>query len=72
MTFGNVTEYSWQPRDGARLLAMVISADGQAGNGIQVFDAATSILRPLESTATDYSALVWRDDRGSGRAQGEE
>ncbi len=62
MTFGNVTEYSWQPRDGARLLAMIISADGQAGNGIQVFDAGTSVLRPLESTATDYSALVWRDD----------
>ena len=62
MTFGNVTEYVWQPRDGARLLAMVISADGQAGNGIQVFDAAASILRPLESAAADYSALVWRDD----------
>jgi hypothetical protein len=62
MTFGNVTEYSWQPRDGARLLAMSISADGQAGNGIQVFDAATSVLRPLESMATDYSGLVWRDD----------
>jgi dienelactone hydrolase len=62
MTFGNVTEYAWQPRDGARLLAMVISADGQAGNGIQVFDASTSILRPLESAAADYSAIVWRDD----------
>jgi hypothetical protein len=62
MTFGNVTEYVWQPRDGGRLLAMVISADGQAGNGVQVFDTATSILRPLESSAADYSALVWRDD----------
>ncbi|HXT71334.1 MAG TPA: prolyl oligopeptidase family serine peptidase [Vicinamibacterales bacterium] len=64
MTFGNVTEYSWQPRDGARLLAMIISADGQAGNGIQVFDAGSSVLRVLESTASDYSALVWRDDSG--------
>jgi dipeptidyl aminopeptidase/acylaminoacyl peptidase len=62
MTFGNVTEYSWQPRDGARLLAMIISADGQAGNGVQIFDAGSSVLRPLESAAADYSALVWRDD----------
>jgi dienelactone hydrolase len=62
MTFGNITEFSWQPRDGARLLAMVISADGQAGNGVQVYDAGSSVLRVLESTAADYSAIVWRDD----------
>ena len=58
MTFGNVTEFAWQPTDTGRLLAMVISADGQAGNGVQMYDAATSVLRVLESTATDYSALV--------------
>ena len=62
MTFGNVTEFAWQPTDDGRLLAMIISADGQAGNGVQVYDAATSVLRVLESTPTDYSALVWRDD----------
>jgi dienelactone hydrolase len=61
-TFGNVTEYFWQPAENGRLLAMIISADGQAGNGVHLFDAATSILRPLESAAADYSALVWRDD----------
>jgi hypothetical protein len=27
-----------------------------------VYDAGTSVLRVLESTSTDYSALVWRDD----------
>jgi len=62
MTFGNITEYSWQPRDGARLLGMVIGAEGQAGNGVQIFDASSSVLRVLESAAADYSALVWRDD----------
>ena len=62
MTFGNVTEYAWQPADTGRLLAMVISSDGQAGNGVQIYDAATSVLRVLESNAVDYSALVWRDD----------
>jgi dienelactone hydrolase len=62
MTFGNVTEFSWQPTDTGRLLAMLISSDGQAGNGIQIYDAASSVLRVLESTPTDYSGLSWRDD----------
>jgi dienelactone hydrolase len=62
MTFGNVTEYAWQPADTGRLLAMVISSDGQAGNGIQIYDAASSVLRVLESTPTEYAGLTWRDD----------
>ncbi len=62
MTFGNVTEFAWQPSDKGRQLAMIISADGQAGNGVHIFDAATSVLRVLESAPADYSSLVWRDD----------
>lgn len=62
MTFGNVTEYSWQPTDTGRLLAMIIGTDGQAGNGVQIYDPATSVLRVLETSATDYSALSWRAD----------
>ena len=61
-TFGNVTEFSWQPKDSAGLLAMVISADGQAGNGVQIYDSASSVLRVLDSTPADYSAISWRDD----------
>jgi len=61
-TFGNVAEYAWQASDTGRLLAMVISADGQAGNGVHLFDPATSRLRVLHGGAADYSALVWRDD----------
>jgi dipeptidyl aminopeptidase/acylaminoacyl peptidase len=61
-TFGNVTEFAWQPSDTGRQLAMIISADGQAGNGVHIFDAASSVLRVLESTPADYSSLVWRDD----------
>ena len=57
MTFGNVTEYAWQPTDTGRLLAMVISSDGQAGNGVQIYDAASSVLRVLDGSPTDYSAL---------------
>ena len=62
MTFGNVTEYAWQPAGGSRLLALVISADGRVGNGVHLYDAATGILRVLDSSAADYSSLVWRDD----------
>lgn len=61
-TFGNVTEYAWQASETGRLLAMVISADGQAGNGLHLFDPVTSRLRVLHGSAADYSALVWRDD----------
>jgi hypothetical protein len=61
-TFGNVTEFAWQPSDTGRLLAMVISAEGQAGNGIHLFNAETSVLRVLDAAAADYSSLVWRDD----------
>ena len=61
-TFGNVTEYQWQVSDTGRLLAMVISADGQAGNGVHLFNADTSVLRVLESSAADYSGLTWRED----------
>ncbi len=59
-SFGNVTEYSWQASDTGRLLAMIISADGQAGNGIHLFNPATSRLRVLHASAADYSAIVWR------------
>ncbi|MGE3342233.1 MAG: prolyl oligopeptidase family serine peptidase [Vicinamibacterales bacterium] len=61
-TFGNVTEYAWQPTDNGRLLAMIISADGQAGNGVHLFDAATSRLTVLHAASADYSGLTWRDD----------
>src|SRR5687767_7719433 len=61
-TFGNVTEYAWQPADKGRLLALVISAEGQAGNGIHLYNPATSVLKVLDASAADYSALVWRND----------
>lgn len=61
-TFGNVSEYAWQASDNGRLLAMVISAEGQAGNGIHLFNPATSVLRVLDASSADYSAITWRDD----------
>ncbi|NQW03312.1 MAG: S9 family peptidase [Acidobacteria bacterium] len=60
MTFGNVSEYAWQDDPVGRRLAMVISADGKAGNGIHLFDTATSVLRVLASSEADYATLAWR------------
>lgn len=62
-TFGNVSEYAWQdlPQRG-RLLALTISAEDKTGNGVQLFDPETSVLRVLDSAAASYSGLVWRKE----------
>ena len=58
--FGNVAQFAWQDEGG--LLGMVIDAEGQAGNGVQIFEPATGRLRTLESRAARYRTLVWRED----------
>ncbi|MGE0128594.1 MAG: prolyl oligopeptidase family serine peptidase [Blastocatellales bacterium] len=62
-TFGNVAEYAWQnlPRRG-RLLALVISAEDKTGNGVQLFDPETGVLRALDSSPASYSGLAWRKE----------
>jgi dipeptidyl aminopeptidase/acylaminoacyl peptidase len=57
--FGNVAEFAWQ--DEGRLLAFTIDADGKAGNGVQVFDPQTGLLRLLDSGEATFSGLVWRE-----------
>ncbi len=61
-TFGNVGELAWQDAPAGRLLAMAISADGQAGNGVHLFDPSTGVLRVLESATAGFSSLAWRKD----------
>jgi dipeptidyl aminopeptidase/acylaminoacyl peptidase len=41
---------------------MIISAEGKTGNGVQVFDPATTSLRVLDSTPSIYADLAWRKD----------
>ena len=60
VNFGNVSEYAWQDKGG--LLAMLIDAEGQLGNGVQVFDPVSGRLRTLESERTRYEQLTWRKD----------
>jgi dipeptidyl aminopeptidase/acylaminoacyl peptidase len=59
-TFGNVSEFDWQDADRSHLLAMAISAEGKVGNGVQLFDPETTVLRVLDSSATTYTGLSWR------------
>src|SRR4029450_3222891 len=46
----------------ARPRPRALGPGGQAGNGIQIFDPASSIVRVLEGSPTEYSALTWRQD----------
>jgi dipeptidyl aminopeptidase/acylaminoacyl peptidase len=59
-TFGNVSAVAWQDVDASHLLALTISAEGHLGNGVQLFDPATTVLRVLESTPAIYSEPTWR------------
>ena len=60
MAFGNVSQFAWQDSDRSPLLALAISAEDKTGNGIQLFDAATGVLRVLDSSASIYTGLAWR------------
>jgi dipeptidyl aminopeptidase/acylaminoacyl peptidase len=59
-SFGNVNEYAWQ--DDGDLIAMAISAADKTGNGLQLLDASTGVLRVLDSGASIYSMLAWREN----------
>jgi dipeptidyl aminopeptidase/acylaminoacyl peptidase len=61
-SFGNVGEYAWQDSDPGHLLAIAISAEGQSGNGIHIYDPSTTVLRVLDSSAANYTSLAWRED----------
>ncbi len=54
-SFGNVASYAFNDR--GTLLALLIDAEGKVGNGIQVYDTATGLLRTLDSAAARYTAL---------------
>jgi dipeptidyl aminopeptidase/acylaminoacyl peptidase len=58
--FGNVASASWM--DDAPLLAMVLDTDGQAGNGVLVYNPKTSHLRTLDAAKRAYSSMTWRKD----------
>ncbi len=59
-TLGSVAQFAWQDTEASHLLALVISTEGKIGNGIQLFDPATGVLRTLDSSVSTYTDLAWR------------
>src|SRR5688572_6781498 len=59
MTLGNVSEFAWS--DGRALLAFTTETDGGAGNGVQLYDASTGVIRVLDSSPSLYRMLAWRE-----------
>ena len=61
INFGNVAEYAWQ--DGAPRLAMTLDTENGAGNGIQLYDAASGTLVSLASQdGATFTQPTWRED----------
>ncbi len=58
--FGNISDFAWQ--DEGQLLAMLVDAEGMAGNGIMTWDPSTGRIRPIHTAETRFSRLTWRDD----------
>ncbi len=61
-TLGNVSQFAWQDAERSHLLAMIISAEGKTGNGVQLFDPESTVLRVLDSSASLYTDLAWRKE----------
>lgn len=58
--FGNIASARWN--DKVSLLAMIVDAEDQAGNGIQLYDPQKRSLVTLDSDQADYKSLTWRKD----------
>ena len=58
LSFSNVGEQAWA--DAGSLLALTIDTDAGAGNGVQVYDASSGMMRVLESSTSQYRGLAWR------------
>jgi len=60
LNLGNVSEFGFD--DTGRWLAWAVDAQGKAGNGIQLRDMETGVVRVLESDEARYNRLAWTDD----------
>ena len=60
VNFGNVSDFGW--RDDGALLAMVVDAEGMAGNGVRLYAPGTGTIRQLVSAPARFSGLTWRED----------
>jgi dipeptidyl aminopeptidase/acylaminoacyl peptidase len=68
---GNVSEFAFDKK--GTMLAMVIDAQGQSGNGVQLRNLAAATVVSLDTDKANYSRLTWTE-KGDGLAvlRGEE
>jgi dipeptidyl aminopeptidase/acylaminoacyl peptidase len=59
VNIGNVAEFAFD-RAGAKL-AVLIDAQGQAANGLQLRDMASGAVVPLENDKASYKSLAWTE-----------
>jgi dipeptidyl aminopeptidase/acylaminoacyl peptidase len=59
INIGNVGEFSFD--ESGNYLAYTIDARDEIGNGVQLRDLRTDVVRPLESEQSLYRHLVWAD-----------
>ena len=60
ISFGNVGALAWQ--DDGQLLAMLVDAEDDVGNGVRLYHAGTGRISMLDAADTEYGGLTWRDD----------
>lgn len=60
LNVGNVAEFSFD-EDGRRL-AWVVDTEGKAGNGVQLRDMDSGVVRPLDSGEARYRRLGWTEE----------
>ncbi len=63
LVLGNVAEFAFNKQ--GTMLALLIDAAGQIGNGIQLRDMVLDSLTPLDTDKASYRRLTWTED---GRA----
>jgi dipeptidyl aminopeptidase/acylaminoacyl peptidase len=63
LTLGNVSEFAFDKK--GEWLALVIDAQGQVGNGVQLRHLKTAALRQLDSGKAAYQGLAWTE-KGDG------
>ena len=60
LTLGNVGSFAWC--DSAPLLAIAMRTGAASGNGVQLYDARSGLLRDLDASRAEYRGLAWRKD----------
>ncbi len=58
VALGNVAEFAWS--DAGSMLAVTVASGTDAGNGVQVHDAATGRTIGLDASGSTYRQLAWR------------